>query len=406
MANTIDIYTGDGTTVLFSVTFPYISQSDVEVTVNGFSTSDFTFANANTIEFNTPPDAGDTIAVIRKTDISQSRTVFAAGSPIRASDLNQNNQQLLFSAQETNDVSAGASAAAGSAISTANQAASDAAQAISDSANAVSTSNQAASDASSAVSTANQAASDASNAVSTANQAASDASNAVSTANQAANDASNAVSTANDAASDATTALNTANQAASDASDAVNTANDAANDASIALNTANDAASDAATSLSQSGSAVTTANAAAAAVAAAVFFTPIPDLATLLTLAPDDGDFFELSDSTGAESEPSIVGVPAGLVGDPGLTFRLSYSDPPGEFVFLNYFANNSEERYANVADGVTGAGSDRVFLENEQVVTTDYTITTNKNALTTGDVAINSGITVTVPVNSTWVIL
>jgi hypothetical protein len=64
-------------------------------------------------------------------------------------------------------------------------------------------------------------------------------------------------------------------------------------------------------------------------------------------LTPADGEFFELQDSTGADTDPSITGVPVGLVGAAGLTFRLRYDDPPGEYVFLGYFANDSETRYA-----------------------------------------------------------
>jgi len=55
---------------------------------------------------------------------------------------------------------------------------------------------------------------------------------------------------------------------------------------------------------------------------------------------------------------------------------------------------------------GVTGGGNDRVFFENASVVTTSYTISTNRNAMTVGPVTINSGATVTVPSGSTWVVL
>lgn len=55
---------------------------------------------------------------------------------------------------------------------------------------------------------------------------------------------------------------------------------------------------------------------------------------------------------------------------------------------------------------GATGGGSDAVFYENDQTITTNYTITTNKNAMTAGPVTINSGVTVTVPSGSRWVIL
>ena len=55
---------------------------------------------------------------------------------------------------------------------------------------------------------------------------------------------------------------------------------------------------------------------------------------------------------------------------------------------------------------GATGGGSDEVFYENDVTVTTSYTISTNKNALTVGPVTINSGATVTVPTGSRWVLL
>ena len=55
---------------------------------------------------------------------------------------------------------------------------------------------------------------------------------------------------------------------------------------------------------------------------------------------------------------------------------------------------------------GATGGGNDEVFVENDQVVTTDYTITAGKNASTAGPITIDSGVTVTVPTGSRWVII
>jgi hypothetical protein len=52
------------------------------------------------------------------------------------------------------------------------------------------------------------------------------------------------------------------------------------------------------------------------------------------------------------------------------------------------------------------GNGTDRVFYENDTVITTNYTITTNKNAMTAGPVTINSGVTVTIPSGSVWSII
>lgn len=55
---------------------------------------------------------------------------------------------------------------------------------------------------------------------------------------------------------------------------------------------------------------------------------------------------------------------------------------------------------------GATGGGTDRVFYENDQTISTNYTITSGKNAMTAGPITINSGVTVTVPDGSTWTVV
>jgi hypothetical protein len=75
---------------------------------------------------------------------------------------------------------------------------------------------------------------------------------------------------------------------------------------------------------------------------------------------------------------------------------------------------NSSLDRYEGYANsawnalgaGATGGGSDTVFVENSQIVTTSYTITSGKSAMSTGDITINSGVTITVPTGSRYVIL
>jgi len=58
------------------------------------------------------------------------------------------------------------------------------------------------------------------------------------------------------------------------------------------------------------------------------------------------------------------------------------------------------------LAGGALGGGTDQVFYENDTVVSQNYTIGTNKNALTAGPVTINSGVTVVVPSGSAWSIV
>jgi hypothetical protein len=54
---------------------------------------------------------------------------------------------------------------------------------------------------------------------------------------------------------------------------------------------------------------------------------------------------------------------------------------------------------------GATGGGGDDVFYENGQTVTTSYTITSGKNAMSVGPITINSGAAVTVPSGSRWLV-
>lgn len=58
------------------------------------------------------------------------------------------------------------------------------------------------------------------------------------------------------------------------------------------------------------------------------------------------------------------------------------------------------------VGGGATGGGNNQVFVLNDQSVTVDYTIPTGKNASSAGPITVDGGITVTVPDNSTWVIV
>jgi len=61
---------------------------------------------------------------------------------------------------------------------------------------------------------------------------------------------------------------------------------------------------------------------------------------------------------------------------------------------------------WAQIGGGATGAGGDQVFVENGVTVTTSYTLSTSKNAMSVGPITINSGASVTVPTGQRWVIL
>lgn len=101
MANIENIYTGDGATVLFSFTFPYIGETDVKVSLDGVDTTAYSLANATTVELNSPPNLGVVVRVYRSTAAETARATFYPGSAIKAGDLNDNFEQVLYVAQES-----------------------------------------------------------------------------------------------------------------------------------------------------------------------------------------------------------------------------------------------------------------------------------------------------------------
>lgn len=58
------------------------------------------------------------------------------------------------------------------------------------------------------------------------------------------------------------------------------------------------------------------------------------------------------------------------------------------------------------IGSGATGGGGDQIFVQNGQTVTTNYTIPTNFNAMSTGPITVNAGVVVTIPANSVWAII
>jgi len=68
--------------------------------------------------------------------------------------------------------------------------------------------------------------------------------------------------------------------------------------------------------------------------------------------------------------------------------------------------SDGTDLSWGDAAAGATGAGSDKIFWENGQTVTQNYTITNNYNAGTFGPVTINNSVTVTVGDGETWTIV
>jgi hypothetical protein len=185
MAVTQNTYTGNGSTVLYSFTFPYLETTDIKVSLNGTVTTAYTLANATTIQFTTAPANGAAIRIYRQTDDSNLQSTFYPGSAIRSSDLNDNFTQNLYVTQEANNVSASATTTANSALAASASATSTSNTALSQSASALSTSASAVSTANAASATAVTSLSQSSAAVSTANTANANATAALNAAAEA-----------------------------------------------------------------------------------------------------------------------------------------------------------------------------------------------------------------------------
>lgn len=128
MATTTKEYTGDGSKGVaggaqLTFPFPYLKTEDIKVSLDGtvLATTKYTFPTATSIQFNAlgsspsafetlkqetngAPKTGVTILIFRKTDMDSAQAVYATGSSVRATDLNNNTDQSLFFAQEASDI--------------------------------------------------------------------------------------------------------------------------------------------------------------------------------------------------------------------------------------------------------------------------------------------------------------
>ena len=70
------------------------------------------------------------------------------------------------------------------------------------------------------------------------------------------------------------------------------------------------------------------------------------------------------------------------------------------------YVQANTAYDYANTIQGAVGGGNDKIFWENDSVVSANYSITAGRNAGTFGPITINANVVVTIPSNSTWSVI
>jgi hypothetical protein len=294
--------------------------------------------------------------------------------------------------------------------------------------NAETAATNAASSASAASSSASAASSSASSASSSASAASTSATNAASSASAASTSASNASSSASSASSSASTATTQATNASTSASAASTSATNASNSAS----TATTQASNASTSASNAATSATNAAASEAAAEAALesfnetylgakatdptldnngdpvtagdwYFNTTSDRSRVYDGAAWDFVAVDTTTIVSKTSPTGSAGIPSGTTGQRDGTpvtgfFRFNTS--------TSAFEGYNGAAWGSVGGGATGAGGDAVFVENDQTVTTSYTLTASKNAMSTGPISINSGVTVTIPSGARWIVL
>tara|TARA_R100000664_G_C2757052_1_gene145064 strand:- start:1927 stop:2397 length:471 start_codon:yes stop_codon:yes gene_type:complete len=104
MAATTKPYTQQaGGQRIYSFDFPYLKTEDVKVSLDGTNTTAFTLNTATSIQLNSAPSVGVKILIYRNTDVDTAQAIFSSGSSYRATDLNNNFDQILYFSQEVAD---------------------------------------------------------------------------------------------------------------------------------------------------------------------------------------------------------------------------------------------------------------------------------------------------------------
>jgi hypothetical protein len=71
-----------------------------------------------------------------------------------------------------------------------------------------------------------------------------------------------------------------------------------------------------------------------------------------------------------------------------------------------NLFEGYGASAWGSLGGGATGGAGNQIFFENDQTVTTNYTIPSTKNAMSAGPITIDNSVTVTISTGANWVIV
>lgn len=99
-------YTGNGSTKIFTVPFPYIDPAHVEVRVGGVLktvATDYTWLTTSTIQFLTAPAAAKTIFLLRNTPKQDRLVNYQDAAVLREADLDLDSDQSFYIVQEALD---------------------------------------------------------------------------------------------------------------------------------------------------------------------------------------------------------------------------------------------------------------------------------------------------------------
>lgn len=422
------------------------NQMEVDIDMNGNS-----ITNALGIDTDTITVAG--VDLTAQIAASVASTVAAAASATAAansaSSASGSASTATTGASTATTQASNASTSASAASTSATSAAASASTATTQASNASTSATAASGSASTATTQASNASTSASGASTSATNAASSASSASTSATTATNKASEAATSATNAASSASSASTSATNAASSATSASGSATTATTQATNASNSASAASTSATNASSSASSASTSASNASTSATAASSAQTAAESARDATLAAfdsfddrylgakasdpsvdNDGNalvagalYFNSSISvmklytgsawvaayvsgTGFVAQTSITGsadIPTGTTGE------RDGSPSAGYFRFnttTGTFEGHNGSAWGSVGGGATGAGGDTVFQENSLIVTTSYTLSTGKSAMSVGPITINSGASVQIPSGYSWLIL
>jgi hypothetical protein len=102
MAYSYVVYTGNGSTTQFAITFPYIRKEHVKVYVNYVDTA-YTYVNDTTVLLAAAPASPLRVEVRRVTPLAARLVDYTDGSTLVAADLDTSNLQSLYNEQELDD---------------------------------------------------------------------------------------------------------------------------------------------------------------------------------------------------------------------------------------------------------------------------------------------------------------